>query len=244
MDETPQIYWFKYLAQLNDHMEMADRIDSIVNAEDGQFIEAVAQHGMKQLEPLLKNTEPASRERFREALFNGQKQKARSYPSVIANQTLVLMCATIDLYLQDSMRAILNVDKSTVYTLSNEKDITVHEVISMSDGMESITHIKNKILNRFDHEGIRDKYKDLKRCELKIDEALARNGLNKETLFDAYDVRHSIVHKGSQPFKKSDELHEYHAFFMQFISSFAETCKKDKGILSDLDMPLEKAKKS
>lgn len=236
MDDIPQIYLFKYLAQLNGHKEMADRIGLIANAQDGQFLDSVANEGVRQMDTWLGGVQPSVRDKISKGLFDREREKAQLYPAVIANQTLVLMCATIDMYLQDAMRTILDTDKNAISALCDTSDISVHDVINNADTDTALHQIKNRISERFDFKGIDKKFNDLEKCGIKMDSLFNQKEINKKTMLEAYETRHNIVHKGAQPFKSSEDLQEYYANFIRFLSSFANRCKKDKNILDDLDV--------
>ncbi len=232
----------RYSGELIEHFNMAERIEKATS--DDLFVSTVAQASITGFRAIFaKDTKRQSNQIWEDALVKIETEKARSYPKVIANQTLVLMCTTLDIYLQTSLEIILKSDPTSLHALCDDKDITVHEVIEFSGSDGAVTQIRSKILERFDYAGIRDKVRILRKCNIDMDKVLTggshwrkkyTSAEGMKLLLDTYQNRHDIVHKGALPFASSTDLLRHYNYFNSFIFGFAEVCSRDKGIPSDL----------
>jgi hypothetical protein len=249
--DIPQLFPFKYQQQLQAHVEMAERIEHIANKSDNDFIRTITAEGVQRAEVLFEalNSRAGLNAKLpdssRAKIAAQEESKARAYPKIIANQTLVLMCTTLDVYLQSAMKTILDEDKSAIQALCKPKDITVERAIELAGDGRIIDKIKSKILDRFDFGGIEDKIKDLGDCRINMDKAFSLSktftSLPKSTtsqegraiLLNAYKMRHNIVHKGALPIGKSSDLIGIQNYFNGFMFKFASLCMETKGISND-----------
>ncbi|MCX6811471.1 MAG: hypothetical protein NT039_02145, partial [Candidatus Berkelbacteria bacterium] len=100
------------------------------------------------------------------------KEEQKEYLKILFNQALVMACAVLDTYLDDSIDVIISTNKKILIVLSDEKDISIPEIIEANSYKNILDKMRLKVLERFGYKGIEDRLKILKKINLNLGQAL------------------------------------------------------------------------
>lgn len=193
---------------------------------------------------------PGGEADFKKLLSEGAekqyREQAKDLVPTMCNLVAVMACTIFDTYLQDCLEVLLLRDPKVIKALAHEKDLTVFEVIDLQTSNGAVAVIVEKILRRFDHEGIEGKLKLLERAgvevgrvfstEFVLDEAKADQSKAREELVELYNRRNGIVHQHDLAYRNPQEVGKVDVLLHRLILSFAVVISKKWPIEVDFFM--------
>lgn len=185
-------------------------------------------------------------DKIRHDLEQNTRADIEEYLPILFNQALVMMCAVFDVFLVDSLNAIIRKDPKMLHQLTSDKDISISEVINSSDYDEIFEIMRKKVSKRFNFGGIKDKIVILKKIGLDMDGIFNFKFHNdnprkkfpeaQKKLISIYDDRHGIVHEDTLTIQTPEDLEPIGEFFSDLIVSFAWEMGQHFDIPTDFDL--------
>lgn len=159
---------------------------------------------------------------------------------ILLNQSLVMLCAVFDTFLNDSFSVIINTKPLILKKLTSKKLLTASEIINLRDYQKIIKDLQRKALKQFEIVNIAEKFDHFEKLGLsrklvfKFDNHMdSKYPKARSFLLDIYKKRSDVVHRNILVLKNFEEL-SYIAEFMEYlIYKICKDISKQLGILCD-----------
>ena len=240
----------KNLIRFSTVYEFADDVCRLLNNEELKRLLLIPK--LQILDQVLKEQKidpavlPHDLQQKIKEIAKGQERKIEEYPLVVINQSWVILWSIFESYLISSLEAILDTKPEVIIALSEQKAVTLEEIIRLKDYDSVLANFKNKIIRGFFWASIRDRFNryfkplgfniseffDMSHYIEKVQTTYTGWGLDK--LSELYDERNSIVHKEGMPLKSLPDLHYRKEFFVKISINITRKISEKFGITNDL----------
>lgn len=161
-------------------------------------------------------TEKEKQEKLEKIINDVDKKEAEEVDKffiTLLNQTLVMICTVFDTYLVDCFDVITYTKPDLLKSFTNDKDISVGEVIDVKTYDNVFNVIQSKVLKRFDFAGIEDKFKYFQKAGIETKDLFTLNNIMAPKYNDpfslilkAYNDRNDIVHRNKMKISSYEEI--------------------------------------
>ena len=156
-------------------------------------------------------------------------QKVEDYLSTLRNLTVVLLCSSLEITLNEVLDTVLQTEPRILIGAAAEKSLTLGEIVDAGDYESIFTRIREKQVKLFGWKEIDEKISFLeKHAGVTSDDIFDWGECGEETqellkncdlaeLKRIFDKRHSIIHHGKRPFEDDSEVERILEFFQKLI---------------------------
>jgi hypothetical protein len=177
----------------------------------------------------------------------GYLKKFRNGRIVVLNMSLVMLCTVMELFFEHAFKTIFLAKPETLLIFSKDKNLMLKQILDFKTYNGIIEEFRNKciddiicqetkkILEAFNSLGIKS-VEIFSRHELTAEAQERLKSMDKNTLIETFNKRHSIVHDNTTPVANLDEFLLIKDFFEKIIMNVSLLCHrkfKEYGLILD-----------
>jgi hypothetical protein len=251
LDPIPTIRMLWFLGRIADiAVFVADMLD-VHGAAKSQIVRRMM-HGVRDsVRGHVTVEKPEERDRaveFMTKLMETEaKKKTDQYVPWLLNQGLVMVCTTMDVYLEHVVEAIFRKRNELLYSAAEAKTVDLRRVVELGSVDAIVASIREKEVQRFGFMDIDKRFAYLERhLHLLTGDAFSWKNFEPEVArrFDGWDLarltaiyrdRHSVVHRDETPIRDRSDFEVIQDFMSKLILNISVIAKAKHDVWWDLD---------
>lgn len=247
LDKIPTIREFTYLFRLTDTLIFVNDLLDVHEAAKKQMVGRKMRGLPEIILPYVKPGLPKEAIDFiMKAMELQFEKKVTQYEPWLLNQGLVMLCTTLDVFLEHVLDVIFRGKVELLYHHEESRRLQLKNIVALGSAEAVVADVRRKEVRRFGHQDINKRLQYLEsRCGIpvaKVFDWSASTAEAREQFSDwdlrklngIYEDRHAVVHSDKLPLTKRSELEQIKEFFDKIVLNASGAAKEaHDGLWSD-----------